>query len=72
LRFNFVIFEIDSQTLVNAFNSNNLRVSGFNSFVAASIIKFLSLFSNFDVEFVILQTNMVALSLEITDESPGV
>jgi hypothetical protein len=47
-------------------------VSGFNSFVAVSNIEFLSLFSNFDVEFVIQQTNMAALSLERADESPGV
>jgi hypothetical protein len=81
LGFNFVIFEIDSQTLVNSFNSNNLRVSEFNSFEAASIREFnsfvkqlnsQSLLSNFDVEFVIRQTNMVGHLLERADESSDV
>jgi hypothetical protein len=56
-------------------------VSEFNSFVAASIREFnsfvkqlnsQSLLSNFDVEFVIRQMNMVGHLLERADESSDV
>jgi ribonuclease HI len=59
---NYVIFESDSQTLVNAINSRNGRVSVFGSIID-NIKNNLFLLSNFEVKFVRRQANMAAHSL---------
>ncbi|GAU22732.1 hypothetical protein TSUD_138570 [Trifolium subterraneum] len=58
----YVIFESDSQSLVNAITSNKVGISEFCSLVS-SIRNSLSSLSNFEVKFVRRQANMVAHSL---------
>ncbi|CAK8530981.1 unnamed protein product [Lathyrus sativus] len=58
-----VIFEIDSQCVIQGILSNNSGIYEF-SLLIRSIPNFLQIYPNFEIKFVKRQTNMVVHSLE--------